>query len=86
MGEITITIAIVCGLMLAVFLLVTFVEDKRRKMRKKSRREAEKVLAGQGDPMRKEQNFMRRRNCMGKSNCTGKMNCMRKRRCTGKTI
>ena len=53
-GEITITIAIVCGLMLAVFLLVTFVEDKRRKMRKKSRREAEKVLAGQGDPMRKE--------------------------------
>ena len=54
MGEITITIAIVCGLMLAVFLLVTFVEDKRRKMRKKSRREAEKVLAGQGDPMRKE--------------------------------
>lgn len=54
MGEITITIAIVCGLMLAVFLLVTFVEDKRRKMWKKSRREAEKVLAGQGDPMRKE--------------------------------
>lgn len=54
MGEITITIAIVCGLMLAVFLLVTFAEDKRRKMRKKSRREAEKVLAGQGDPMRKE--------------------------------
>ncbi len=53
-GEITITIAIVCGLMLAVFLLVTFVEDKRRKMWKKSRREAEKVLAGQGDPMRKE--------------------------------
>lgn len=54
MGEITITIAIVCGLMLAVFLLVTFVEDKRKKMWKKSRREAEKVLAGQGDPMRKE--------------------------------
>ena len=49
-AEIIITIAAVCAILVTVFVMVTFLEDRRRKRRKESKRRAQNVLAGGRGP------------------------------------
>lgn len=58
MAEILITLATVCAILVAVFMLVILFEDRRRKKRKKVRREVEKALARREDMTLEESRYV----------------------------